>query len=118
MKQKCKHCDGTGMVGSNVRWTNARQLCNFCDGTGSYSSHTLEEQLRASIDRMSAPPPAASLKQQLAEAAGADVALMRPAVEELCAHMELLAKQDRNRTLWFAAVTLAVARLLRESLNE
>lgn len=88
----------------------------------------LEQQLRQSVEllerQMHGERPSGvmqavphSFAQQLAQAAGADVDQVRPAVEALAAHLDTVAVHDRNQPLWYAAVCLAVARALREGMQ-
>ncbi len=119
----CPTCGGAGSRGysGSATWrggvgTNggARDVCDVCWGSGDATRPWTDLRTLEATERQRVAEGAASL---LARAAGANFSVMRPAVEEIAAELDRLARGRKPRPAFFVEACMGLARTLRAGLE-
>jgi len=119
----CPRCGGAGWrcYGSTSTWrggaggvTVTDAVCDHCWGSGDANRPWTDLRTLEATERQRIAEGAASL---LARAAGANFSVMRPAVEEIAAELDRLARGRKQRPAFFVEACMGLARTLRAGLE-
>lgn len=119
----CPQCEGAGSrcYPSTSTWgggaggmTVTNAVCDRCWGSGDANRPWTDLRAMDAAVRRRIAEGAASL---LAQAAGANLSVMRPAVEEIAAELDRLARGRKPRPAWFVEACVELARTLRAAMG-